>query len=72
METPEKAFADINIKLEHKRQAAAWSVLRELRRKTGQKIGIEPRLLTGGVQYYEGRLRGKNTSSTDKEFNREN
>jgi hypothetical protein len=40
METPEKAFAYINIKLGQRRQAAAWSVLREQRKKTGHKIRI--------------------------------
>jgi hypothetical protein len=71
METPEKASADINIKLVHERQAAAWSVLRKMRRKTGQKIRIELRLLTGRMQYYQEHLE-QNRSSTDKEFNRKN
>jgi hypothetical protein len=67
METPDKAFADINIKLGHKRQAAAWSVVGEMIWKTGHKIRIELRLLTDGVQYYEGRLE-KRIEATDKEM----
>jgi hypothetical protein len=55
------------IKLGHKRHIAAWSVRREVRRKTGHKIRIELRLLTGEEQYYEGRLE-LNRSSTDKEM----
>jgi hypothetical protein len=59
METPDKASADINIKLGYECQAAAWSVLRKLRRKTGQKISIELRLLTDRVQYYQELLEQK-------------
>jgi len=41
METPEKGFADINIKLRQRCQAAAWSVLREQEGKQAIKFVYE-------------------------------
>jgi hypothetical protein len=49
----DKVFVDINSKLGFKQSAAAWSVLRGLRRNTDHKIHIELITLNDWAQYFE-------------------
>jgi hypothetical protein len=69
----EKMCADINRKLRFKQPAAAWSVLRVLRRNTDHKTHIELITLNDWAQYYEKLLNKDREGFTDdNEINREN
>jgi hypothetical protein len=69
----EKLCADINSKLGFKQTAAAWSVLRGLRRNTDHKTHIELITLNDWAQYYEKLLNeDREEFKDDNEFNHGN
>jgi hypothetical protein len=69
----EKVCADINSKLGFKQPAAAWFVLRGLRRNTDHQTHIELIILNYWAQYYEKHLNeDREEFKDDNEFNHRN